>query len=168
VELPEHTHQLLRLDRVDKARPAAQVGEEHRDLPAVALQNWVVARAHERISELRREEAAEPLQPLELLELRPHAFFERSVQLEQLYGLRLDRVVVALDPKQRPHAREQLVLVERLRNEVVGAGLDRLRLLRPLARREHDHGQHGRLLALAKPPADRVAVHVRHHDVEKH
>ena len=42
---------------------------------------------------------------------------------------RLDLVVVALDPQQRAHAREQLGLVERLRHEVVGARLERAPLL---------------------------------------
>ena len=81
------------------------------------------------------------------LELRPHALLERPVEIEQLGGLCLDRVVVALDPQQRPDAGEQLVPVERLRDEVVRPGLDRLRLLRSLARREHDHRQHRGLLA---------------------
>ena len=60
------------------------------------------------------------------------------------------------------------MVVERLCDEVVRTGLDRLRPLRPGARREHDHRQHGRLLTLAEPPADRVAVHLRHHDIEEH
>ena len=45
----------------------------------------------------------------------------------ELGGLRLDRVVVALDAQQRAHAGQQLGLVERLGDEVVGAGLDRAR-----------------------------------------
>ena len=160
MELAEHPHQLFGLDRVREARPAAEVGEEHRDLPAVAGEDRLVAGRDDRLGELRREESLEALQALELLDLRLHALFERPVQL-------LDRVVVALDPQQRPDSREQLLLVERLRDEVVRAGLDRLRLLRPVARREHDHGQHRRLLALAEPAADGVAVELRHHDVEQ-
>ncbi len=73
----------------------------------------------------------------------------------------LDRVVVALDPEQRPDARQQLVAVEALRDEFVRPGFDRLRLLRPVAGREHDHRKHGRLLALAELPADAVAVELR-------
>jgi hypothetical protein len=76
--------------------------------------------------------------------------------------------VVALDPEQRPDAREQLVVVERLLDEVVRTRLDRLHLLVPGAGCDHDHGQHGRLFALAKPPADRITVHLGHHDVEEH
>ena len=59
-------------------------------------------------------------------------------------------------------------MVERLRDEVVRSGLDRLGLLRCVARGEHDHRQHGRLLVLAEPPADRVPVHPWHDDVEEH
>jgi hypothetical protein len=76
--------------------------------------------------------------------------------------------VVALDPEQRPDASEKLFAIERLREEVVRARLDRRRLLGPLARREHDHRQDRRLLLLAKPPADGEAVGVRHHHVEQH
>jgi hypothetical protein len=43
VELAEHPHQLLGLDGIDEARPPAEVGEEHRDLPAVAPQDRLVA-----------------------------------------------------------------------------------------------------------------------------
>ena len=75
-------------------------------------------------------------------DLRLHPLLERAIQLGQLRRLRLDRVVVALDAEQRPDPGEQLVVVERLRDEVVGAGLDRLRLLLTDARRDHDHRQH--------------------------
>ena len=59
-------------------------------------------------------------------------------------------------------------MVERLRDEVVRAGVDRLRLLGPLARRQHDHRQHGRVLARSELPADLEAVELRHHDVQQH
>ena len=91
--------------------------------------------------ELRGEESLEPPQPFELVDLRRHPLLERPVQL-------LDRVVIALDPKQRTYSREQLVVVEGLRDEVVGAGLDRLGLLRTEARGQHDHREHGGLFAL--------------------
>ena len=59
VELAEDTHQLLGLDRIDEARPAAKVGEEHRDLPTVAGEDRLVPRRDDHVGELRREE---PLQ----------------------------------------------------------------------------------------------------------
>jgi hypothetical protein len=43
VKFVEHPHQLFRLDRLDERRPAAQVGDEHRDLPAVTGQERLVA-----------------------------------------------------------------------------------------------------------------------------
>ena len=58
-------------------------------------------------------------------------------------------------------------MVERLRDEVVGAGLDRLRLLLADARRDHDHRQHRGLLARAEPAADGIAVQAGHHHVEQ-
>src|SRR6478735_7748866 len=99
VELAQRAHQLLGLDGIGEVRPAAQVGEEDRDLPAVAAQNRFVARGHDRIRELGREEPLEPLQPFELAELRLHALLQRSVQIQQLRSLGLDGVVVALDPQ---------------------------------------------------------------------
>ena len=63
---------------------------------------------------------------------------------------------------------EQLVAVERLRDEVVGTGGDRRGLLGALARREHDHGKHRRRLLLAELPADGEAVGWGHHHVEQH
>ena len=75
--------------------------------------------------------------------------------------------MVALDSQQRPDAREQLGVVERLGDEVIGARLDGARALRPEARREHDHGENGRLLARAESATDLVAVGLRHEDVEE-
>ena len=161
VELAEHAHQLLGLDRVGEARPAAEVGEDHRHLTAVTGEDRLVAGGDDGLGELRREEPLELLHAVELLELGLHALLERAVQLRDL-------VVVALDPEQRANAGEELVVVERLRDEVVRAGLDRLRLLGPLARRQHDHRQHGRVLARSELPADLEAVELRHHDVEQH
>ena len=167
VELAEDAHQLLGLDRVDEVRPAAQVGEEHRDLPPVAAKDRLVAGGDDRVGELRRQEPLQPSQPLQLGDLRLHALLERPVQLGELSRLRLDRVVVALDPEQRPHAGEQLVVVEGLRDEVVGTGLDRLRLLLADARRDHDHRQHGGVVVRAEVGADGIAVEAGHHHVEE-
>src|SRR3954468_1383233 len=142
VELAQHPQQLLRLDPVHEARPTAQVGEEDRHLPAVTAENRLVARGHDRFRDLGRQEAAELPHPLELLDLSLDPLLQRLVQ-------RLDRVVVALDAQKRSHAREQLVVVERLLDEVVGPRLDRPRLVLADARCDHDHGQHRRGLVLA-------------------
>jgi hypothetical protein len=77
--------------------------------------------------------------------------------------------VQALDPEQRPHAGEQLRLVDRLREEIVGAGLDALHaLLGGIEGGHHDHRQHRGRLRLAELLAHLVARHPRHHDVEQH
>ena len=123
MELPEHLHQLLRLDRVDEAGPSAEVGEEHRDLAAMAAEDRIVTRGDDRVDELRREEPPELLDPLELQDLGFDPVLERPIQLGQLRGLRRDRVVVALDPQERPDPREQFVLVERLGDQIVRARL---------------------------------------------
>ena len=78
------------------------------------------------LGQLRREEALQPPEPLELRHLLAHALLERVVPLGQLRRLRLDLVLQRLDAQQRLHAREQLRLVDRLGEEVVGAGLDAL------------------------------------------
>jgi hypothetical protein len=76
--------------------------------------------------------------------------------------------VVALDPEKRADAREQLVLVEGLLDEVVGARFDRSSLLLAGAGGDHDHGEDSRFLALADAAAHGVSVHAGHHDVEEY
>src|SRR4029079_11154871 len=56
VELAEHAHQLLPLAGVDEGPPAAQVDEDHRDLPPMAAQDRLVARRDDRFCQLGREE----------------------------------------------------------------------------------------------------------------
>ena len=94
MEIAEHAHQLLRLDRVGEVRVAAQVAEEHGHLPPVAAQDGVVTGVDDRVRELRRKEALQAPQPLQLLDLVVDALLERPVQL-------LDLVVVALDAQER-------------------------------------------------------------------
>ena len=59
-------------------------------------------------------------------------------------------------------------MVERLRHEIVGPGLDRRELLLIAARGDHHDRQEARARVVAEPPADLIAVHLRHHDVEQH
>ncbi len=143
VELAEHAHHLLRLRGVGEPRPPAEVGEDHRDLSPVASEDRLVTGRDDRVGELRREESPEPPEPLELGHLLLDAPLERAVQLR-------NGVVVALDPEQRPDAGEELVVIERLRDEVVRAGLDRHDLFRAVARRDHDHREDRGLLALTE------------------
>jgi hypothetical protein len=76
--------------------------------------------------------------------------------------------VVPLDAQKGAHAREQLVVIERLLDEVVGSRLDRPRLVLSDARGDHDHRQHRRLLVRAQALAHRIAVEPGHEDVEQH
>ena len=82
-----------------------------------------------------------------------------------LAGVELLAEVADLD--QRADARAQLVLVDRLVEEVVRAAFQRLDLVVGIGERgEHEDGDHppGRLALDAR--AGLVAVHVRHHHVE--
>src|SRR5204863_529293 len=82
--------------------------------------------------------------------------------------LTLDRVVVLLDPKERPHADGKLVLRDRLRDEVVGAGLERPHAVLLHARGHQHDRQETRVRARAKAPGQLVAVHPGHEDVQQH
>src|SRR5438128_470100 len=101
----------------------------HRHAPPVALQQPVVVRRDDDLGDLRREEAAQPSQLLELRDLLPDALFEPLVQLAEIGRLPLDRVVVLLDPQERADARQELRLFDRLADEIVGARVQRRRLL---------------------------------------
>ena len=97
VELPKHVHQLLGFDRVDEVRPSTEVGEEHRDQPTMAAQDRVVPRGDDRVASCGERNRRSFRGLFQLQDLGFDPVFERSIQLEQLGGLRRDRVVVALD-----------------------------------------------------------------------
>ena len=120
---------------------------------------------HHDFGERRREEAAQLRHPLELLDLLCHPPLERPIPLRELCRLRADRVVVALDPHERAHAQQQLLLVERLRHEVVGAGADPVDPRLALVRGDHDDGH---LRPASHAAADLEAVDAGQHDVEEH
>ena len=168
VVLAEHQHQVLGLDGLGERREAAQVAEHDRDLLPVALEERLVARRHDELGDLRRQEAPQPPRALELGDLLLDALLELAVPRGQLGRLRLDRVVVALDAQQRAHPREQLGLLEGLGDEVVGPGLDRGHLLLLAAGGDHHDRQELGGLVGAQRPADLVAVHPGHDDVEQH
>ena len=74
-----------------------------------------------------------------------------------------------LQPDQALHARHQLQVVDRLGQEIVGAGLEAADAVGNLVERgDHDDWDvRGRRIAF-QPPADLEAVHVGHHHVEQH
>ena len=89
-----------------------------------------------------RQEAPQPAHPLAAATTCVSTRDSSSlVPRGELVGLALDRVLVALDPGQRRHPGQQLALVDRLGQEVVGAGLERLDLLLVAARRHHHDRQ---------------------------
>ncbi len=131
--------------------------------------NTVGAAGDDELGELRREEALEPSEPLELRDLRLDALLEIAVEVGEFGRLRLDRAVEILDPEQRAHSRDQLGHVDRLGEEIVRSRLEPLDTLAGgVERRHHDHGQDAVLRVGSDPPAHLVAVHAGHHDVEQH
>ena len=73
-----------------------------------------------------------------------------------------------LDPEERLHPREQLLLADRLGEEIVGTRFDPLHaLLRGIERRHHDHGECGGRATAADLAADLVPAHLGHDDVEQ-
>ena len=81
---PQHAHHLLGLGGLGERGEAAQVEEDDGDLAPVALERVLGAAGDDQLGELRREEA---LQPADLLELRDavlDALLERAVQLGEL------------------------------------------------------------------------------------
>ena len=92
VILAQHAHDLLGLGGLREGGEAAQVQEHHGDLAPMALQRVLGVAADDQLGELGREEALEPLEPLELGELLLHAPLERAVPVGEL-------VVEQLDPQ---------------------------------------------------------------------
>src|SRR5207253_8016535 len=73
-----------------------------------------------------------------------------------------------LDADERADAREEGDVVDRLRQEVVGAGLEAAQPVGDIGqRRHHDDGNVGGLRVGLQPATDLETVHLRHHDVEQ-
>jgi hypothetical protein len=118
---------------------------------------------------LGREEALELGQALQLGHLLRDATLQIPVQGGQILCLTVHGVVETLDAQQRLHPGHELLLVHRLRKEVIRAGLQTLdTLVMGIERRDHDHRQNLRLVPGTDRSAYLVAVHLRHHHVEQH
>ena len=164
VVLAQHGHDVLGLDALRERDEALQPARDDGDLAPVAVEERLVARGDEQLRDLRREEPPQPRRSSS----STCCSRSRLVEALELGGLRLDRVVVALDPQQRPDARQQLRRHERLRARSRRRPIrSRCRLLLVAARRDHHDGQE------AGAPARRAARGrprgrpARHHDVEQ-
>ena len=148
-ELPHHlvvaaqqAHDLLGLGGVGEGGESAQVEDDDGDLAPVCRERIVHVAGHDALGQMRREEALELGQALQLAELLLHALLQAGVQLGELRCLRLHGVVERLDAQQRAHPREQLGRVDRLGQEVVGAGFQPLdAFLRGIQRGDHHDRQ---------------------------
>ena len=105
VVVGQHLHGLLRLAALGERGEATQVGEHRDDLAAVAAQERLVTGVDHDLGDLRRQEAAQPAEPVELGDLGVDALLEVLVQLGERGRLRGHGVVVALDPHERAHPR---------------------------------------------------------------
>ncbi len=130
----QHRLHFLRLGMIGNGGEPAQVGEHVGDLPPMRREDRALAGGDDRVGDFRREEPLQLRQPLHLRDLFGDALLELRVPRLELVGLAPHLVLQRLHAQQRAHAREELGLVDRLRQEVVGARLDALERARPADR----------------------------------
>src|SRR5438552_15264005 len=106
VVLAQHAHDLLGRGDLRERGEAAEIAEHGGDLAPMALEELLVVR--DDLGDLRREEATQTLDPLELLDLLRDARDERLGPVGELRGLFLDRGGPRLDAHQRPRSRDDL------------------------------------------------------------
>ena len=165
----QHRLHLLRLGGVGERGEAAQVDEHVADLAAVRRRSDsspAATIASATLGEKKRLRRDRRSSCATCSATRSSSFWFHPASAS---AWRAHLVLQRLDAQQRPHAREQLGLVDRLGQEVVGAGLDALDalLLRVERRDQHDRQQRRRWVG-AEATADVVAGQARHHDVEQH
>ena len=163
--LSEHPHDLFGLAGLGERREVPQIAEDDHDLTTMALQKTLVA--DDQVGQLGRQEPAESAGPLEFLQLLRDPTLELGIPLRQFVGLSADGVVIALDPCQRPHAGQQLRLVDGLHDEVVRSSLEGDDPLLVSAGRDHHDGKELGGGRGADPPTHLVPVHAGHQDVEQ-
>jgi hypothetical protein len=97
------------------------------------------------------------------------ALLEFRIPFLELFRLPLHLVLQRLHAEQRAHAREELGLVDRLRQKIVGARLDAFQALALRIKRRHqDHRQQRGFRLRADAPADVVPGQARHHHIEQY
>ena len=141
-------------DLADVVKKAAAL--ERREVRGVESQRPAHARR------IRRQPLAVPLrQRVARLDRRAHAEDDRLGRLEI--------VGVALQPDQRLDAGVELQRIERLAQEIVGAGQDAFQAIVALRLRGDDHDRHEtRRLLLFELTADVEAVAARRDEIEEH
>src|SRR5436309_16037550 len=118
----------------------------------------LLAASDDRLSHGLREEALEARQTLELRNLVADTLGELFVHV-------LELVLQRLDPQKRAHASEELLPIDRLGEEVVGADLEPLDALAlRIERSDQDDGQERGFRRRTQPPAEIVAVDLGHQD----
>jgi hypothetical protein len=90
----------------------------------VALEYPLVAVAENDSGDLGRQEALEPAGSFDLCQLIRHALLEHLVPTREVSRLGRDPVMQLLDPQHRFHTGDQRGLVHRLRQILVGAGIE--------------------------------------------
>ncbi len=164
----QYTHDLLGVGCLRERCEPSEVDKDHRDFAPVALEGILGVAGHDQVGKVRRKEALEAGEPIELPDLVGHALLQGAVQLGQLPRLRLHGVVELLDPEQGADAGQQLGLVDGFAQEVVGAGLQPLdALLGGIEGRDHDHREDLGVGMGANLLADLVATHPGHDHVEQ-
>ena len=84
VVLREHPHDLFGLARLGERRESAQVAEDHHDLAAMTGEEALVARVDDQVHQLRRQEPAQAVHPLQLVDLGVHARLQLGVPLPRV------------------------------------------------------------------------------------
>src|SRR6266566_2413653 len=168
VILAQDAHDLLRLGGLGEGGEPAQVDEHDGDLAPMGLEGVGGAAGHDQLGEVRREEALETPEPLELGDLLRDTPLQGLIELGELTPISSLLIVESLfletsaDPGLKKH------WVERLGEVVLGAELDAPHHTVDLVeRRDHqnrDIAKHGIGLQLLEHG---VPVEIRHHHVEQ-
>ncbi len=157
----QQRHDVLGLGGLGKRGETTEVAEQRGDLAPVVFQDLLVARRHDRLGKLRRQEPAQPANPLELLDLGRHLGFEAEVQ-------HLHFVVQRLDAQHGAYPGDQRAMVDRLGEIVVAAGVEAGdHVLRRRLGGDHDHRDEGQALVGLQPAHHFQPVDLGHHDVEQ-
>ena len=168
VILAQHVHHLLGLRRFGERGEAAQIREHDADLAPVAFQRIVELARDDQVRDAaarRTASAGRGARSAHLLrDALPRA--SRSIRRARAWS---STFRAALDAQQRSHAREQLGLVDRLGEEIVGARLDALdAFLAGSSAVTITTGSSAVAGFGANRAAHFVAAHPRHHYVEQH